>query len=94
VLAALAFVLERRRRRHLRLAREGTPVAGVAENVRRRGGVRVFDVKFKLKGREGSLRASERNPMRRNGDIVTVLSDPIDAGDAVLYQQCLYRARE
>ena len=93
-LAALAFVLERRRRRHYKLVREGTPVAGVVENVRRRWGVRAYDVTFKLKRREGSLHASERNPMRRNGDIVTVLSDPMDAGDAVLYQQCLYRARE
>ena len=88
--AYCAYLLEQRRRRHRRLASSGTPVAGVAENVRRRGGSRVYDVRFTTDGREGSLRATERNPMRRSGDVVTVLCD---GKEAELYSQCLYRAR-
>lgn len=91
-LAFLAYLLEGRRRRHLRLVKHGTPVAGVAENVRRRGGARVYDVRFRVNGREGSLRATERNPMRKNGDVVTVLCDTRGPEDAEIYQQCLYRA--
>jgi hypothetical protein len=89
--AFLAYLLESRRRRHSRLVRQGTPVAGVAENVRRRGGARVYDVRFRSGGREGKLRATERNPLRRDGDVVTVLCDA--QGDAELYLQCLYRAK-
>ena len=88
--AFLAYLLESRRRRHYRLVRQGTPVAGVAENVRRRGGARVYDVRFQVNGRQGKLRAAERNPMRRDGDLVTVL---YDGAEAELYHQCLYRAR-
>jgi hypothetical protein len=91
VLAFLAYLLESRRRRHRRLVRQGTPVAGVVENIRRRGGARAYDVLFQLNGRNGSLRATERNPLRKNGDVVTVLCDRT-AEDAEIYQQCLYRA--
>jgi hypothetical protein len=90
----LGFLLENRRRRHRRLARNGTPIAGVAENVRRRGGARAYDVKFKVKGRDGSLRTLERNRLRRNGDVLTVLYDAKGAGDALLYHQCMYQAIE
>ncbi len=90
VAAFLIYLLETRRLRHRRLVRQGTPVAGVAENVRRRGGARAFDVCYRADGRERKLRASERNPARRDGDAVTVLCD---AGEAELYSQCLYRAR-
>ena len=71
---------------------QGTPVVGVAENVRRRGGARVYDVRFKAGGREGKIKATERNPSRGDGDTVTVLCDP-DSDEAELYRQCLYRAK-
>ncbi|MEZ5362373.1 MAG: hypothetical protein R2748_08570 [Bryobacterales bacterium] len=91
-LVALAFVvylLESRRRRHHRLVERGTATAGVVEKVRRRGGARAYEVRFRVNGREGTLKATERNPLRRNGDVVTVLAD---GDDAEIYQQCLYRA--
>jgi hypothetical protein len=92
VLAFLLYLLESRRRRHLRLVRQGSPVPGVVENLKRRGGTRVYDVLFQVNGRNGMLRASERNRRRRNGDIVTVLCDR-GANDAEVYHQCLYRAQ-
>ena len=90
VAALLLYLLESRRRRHRRLVSRGEPFAGVAENVRRRGGARVFDVRYELGGRENTLAVTERNPMRREGDVVTVLCE---GGDAELYRQCLYRAK-
>ena len=92
VLAFFAYLLESRRRRHRRLVREGTAAPGVAENVRRRGGARVFQVRFRANGRDGLLKVTERNPMRRDGDVVTVLYDPQNPEEAELYGQCLYRA--
>ena len=91
-LAFVAYLLESRRRRHRRLVRRGTPAPGVAEKVRRRGGARVYQVRFRANGRDGVLKVTERNPMRRDGDIVTVLFDPQHPEEAELYQQCLYRA--
>ncbi|MCB1020283.1 MAG: hypothetical protein KDC27_10160 [Acidobacteria bacterium] len=88
-LAFVVFLLESRRRRHHRLVQRGAATAGIVEKVRRRGGARAYEVRFRANGREGTLKATERNPLRRNGDVLTVLTD---GDDAELYQQCLYRA--
>jgi Protein of unknown function (DUF3592) len=93
VLAAMLFVLDQQRRFHKRLVAYGKPVAGLVEGVRRRGANRVFAVRYKLHGQEGTLRGSERNPLRADGDAVTVLYLPERPERALLYRTSLYRAR-
>lgn len=93
-LGALLFVFEQQRRFHKRLVSRGKPAAGVVEGVRRRGGTRVFTVRYELYGQEGRLRGSERNPERADGDVVTVLYLPERPERTLLYGTSLYRARE
>ena len=93
LLAALLFVFEQQRRFHRKIVEQGKAVAGVVEAVRRRGSNRVFTVRFKLQGQERTLRGSERNPQRADGDVVTVLYLPERPERAVLYCTSLYRAR-
>jgi hypothetical protein len=92
-LAALVFGFDHQRRYHRRLVSQGTAVAGTVEGVRRRGANRVFTVRFQLHAHQGSLRGSERNPQRADGDLVTVLYLPERPERAVLYSATLYRAR-
>jgi hypothetical protein len=92
-LGALFFGFEHQRRYHKRLVSRGSPVKGIVEGVRRRGGSRVFTVRYQLHGRQGSLRGSERNPKRADGDAITVLHLPERPEQTTLYCTSLYRAR-
>jgi hypothetical protein len=93
VIAGLMLVfIDAQRRRHKRLVRSGLPVAGTVENLRRRGGSRTYQVRYRVGGGEHIVRASERNPSRRNKDQVTVLHDPGKPSDAVVYEGAFYKA--
>src|SRR5690606_23510813 len=71
------FLVASRLFRHWRLARSGRPVAGRVESVSRRGGAKKLRVRYESsQGRELSLNALERNPARKQGDIVTVMTGP------------------
>ena len=93
LLAAVVFVFDQQRRVHKGLVSRGKPVAGVVEGVRRRGGTRVYTVRYRLHAQEGRLRGSERNPHRADGDIVTVLYLPERPEKVLLYCTGLYRAK-
>jgi hypothetical protein len=93
LLGALVFVFDQQRRFHRRLVASGKPVAGVVENLRRRGATRVYMVRYKLHASEGRLRGSERNPERADGDTVTVLYLPERPEKVLLYCTSLYRAK-
>ncbi len=92
LLAAAGFT-EAQRRLHRRLVSTGAPVSGFVANVRRRGGVRSFLVNYDVVGQRRTLKASERNPNLRNGQLATVLHETAISGRAVLYRLALYRAR-
>ncbi len=92
IVVFFGWILETMRRRHRRLVRTGQAIPGTVENVRRRGARTAYSVRFKADGKEAVLKGSERGPRRSNGDTATVLVDPATPGDAVVYQQGLYRA--
>jgi hypothetical protein len=94
LLAALLVAFEQQRRFHKRVVAHGAAAAGVVEGVRRRGANRMFTVRYKLHGQEGTLRGSERNPARADGDVLTVLYLPERPERALLYRTSLYRARQ
>lgn len=87
----LIFV-DAQRRRHRRLVRTGLPLAGTVEGLRRRGGSRTYQVRYRVGGAEHTVRASERNPRRRENDQVTVLHDRDKPSDAVVYEGAFYKA--
>jgi hypothetical protein len=91
ILGGVAALADSQRRRHKQLAAHGTAVRGVVGALSRRGSRRVFSVTYSVHGEERTLRASERNPARQEGDIVTVLYLP-DKPYALLYCTSLYRA--
>ena len=92
LLAAAGFT-EAQRRLHRRLVSTGAPVSGFVAGVRRRGGVRSFVVNYDVAGERRTLKASERNPNLRNGQLATVLHETAVSGRAVVYRLALYRAR-
>lgn len=92
ILLAAAGFAEAQRRLHRRLVAQGTAVAGLTADVRRRGGVRSFLVDYDAGGKRHTVRARERNPTLRSGQPVTVLYDPSIATRAVVYRLALYRA--
>lgn len=93
VIAGLMLLfVDAQRRRHKRLVRTGLPLAGTVEGMRRRGGSRTYQARYRVSGGEHVVRASERNPSRRNNDQVTVLHDPGKPSDAVVYEGAFYKA--
>jgi hypothetical protein len=93
VIAVLMLIfVDAQRRRHKRLVRSGLPVAGTVEGLRRRGGSRIYQARYRVGGSDHVVRASERNPRRRNNDQVTVLHDPEKPADAVVYEGAFYKA--
>jgi hypothetical protein len=93
VIAALMLLfVDAQRRRHKRLVRSGLPVAGTVENLRRRGGSRTYQARYRVGGSDYVVRATERNPRRRNDDQVTVLHDAEKPSDAVVYEGAFYKA--
>jgi hypothetical protein len=91
-IAVLLIGFEQQRRFHRKLVSEGKAVAGVIESLRKRGGSRVFTVRFAVKGQERTLRGSERHLDRADGDVVTVLYLPDKPDRALIYSSSLYRA--
>lgn len=93
VIALLMLIfVDAQRRRHKRLVRSGLPVAGTVENLRRRGGSRTYQARYRVGGDNHVVRAAERNPSRRNNDQVTVLHDAEKPSDAVVYEGAFYKA--
>ena len=93
VIAALMLLfVDAQRRRHKRLVRSGLPVAGTVENLRRRGASRTYLARYRVGGSDYVVRATERNPRRRNNDQVTVLHDAEKPSDAVVYEGAFYKA--
>jgi hypothetical protein len=93
VIAGLMLLfMDAQRRRHKRLVRSGLPLAGTVEGLRRRGGSRSYQARYRVGGGDHVVRASERNPSRRNNDQVTVLHDPQQPSDAVVYEGAFYKA--
>ena len=92
ILLAAAGYAEAQRRLHRRLVVRGVAVPGFTASVRRRGGVRSFQVNFDIAGERRSIKASERNLHLRNGQSATVLYDPAAVGRAIVYRLALYRA--
>lgn len=93
VLAGLALIfVDAQRRRHKRLVRRGLTVAGTVDGMRRKGGSRSYQARYRVGGSDHLVRASERNPNRRNNDQVTVLHDPEKPSDAVVYEGAFYKA--
>ncbi|MBI1354458.1 MAG: hypothetical protein GC160_08930 [Acidobacteria bacterium] len=87
------FLLIARMLRHRRLARSGRAVAGMVEKVSRRGGSKSLRIRYSnSQGKEQTLTAFERNPARKTGDVVTVMTDR--AGEAEMYSLLLFRAVE
>ncbi len=91
VAALLLVYLDSQRRRQRRLVSTGLPVSGTVSDIRRRGASRSYHARYQVGGTEHTVRASERNPERRNGDQVTVLHDAEDPGDGIVYEAALYR---
>jgi len=93
VIAAFMLIfVDAQRRRHKRLVRSGLPVAGTVDGLRRRGGSRTYQARYRVGGSDHVVRAAERNPSRRNNDQVTVLHDPEKPSDAVVYEGAFYKA--
>ena len=93
VIAGLMLLfVDAQRRRHKRLVRYGLPIAGTVDGLRRRGGSRTYQAGYRVGGSDHLVRASERNPNRRNNDQVTVLHDPEKPSDAVVYEGAFYKA--
>lgn len=93
VIAALLLVyLDSQRRRHNRLVRTGLPVAAIVSNLRRRGATRSYQAEYRVGSNDYSIRVSERNPRRRAGNRVTVLHDPEQPSDAIVYVTAIYKA--
>jgi len=93
VIAGLMLIfVDVQRRRHKRLVRSGLPVAGTVDSLRRKGGSRTYHARYHVGASEHVVRASERNPSRRNNDQVTVLHDPEKPSDAVVYEGAFYKA--
>lgn len=93
LLAILGFLLDAQRRKHKRLVRSGKTVPGVVGKVTRRGGSRSYDVTYEAHGSQQRIRAVERNPERRNGDVVTVLYSSDRPSEAIVYRLALYQGR-
>lgn len=91
LLAVLGFLLDAQRRKHKRLVRSGKTVPGVVGKVTRRGGSRSYEVRYEAHGTEQRIRAVERNPERRNGDVVTVLYSSERPSEAIVYRLALYQ---
>lgn len=94
LLAVLGLLLDAQRRKHKRLVRGGRAVPGVVEKVKRRGGSRSYEAVYEAHGTEQRIRAVERNPERRNGDVVTVLYSSGRPAEAIVYGLALYRGRK
>ncbi len=92
VAALMLLFVDAQRRRHKRLVRTGLPVAGTVEALRRRGGSRTYQARYRVGGSDHVVRAAERNPSRRNNDQVTVLHDSEKPSDAVVYEGAFYKA--
>ena len=88
----MLLFMDAQRRRHKRLVRSGLPVAGTVEGLRRRGGSRTYQARYRVGGSDHVVRATERNPSRRNNDQVTVLHDPEKPSNAVVYEGAFYKA--
>lgn len=93
LLAIFGFLLDAQRRKHKRLVRNGKTVPGVVGKVTRRGGSRSYEVRYEAHGTEQRMRAIERNPERRNGDVVTVLYSSDRPSEAIVYRLALYQGR-
>jgi hypothetical protein len=93
LLAILGFLLDAQRRKHKRLVRSGKTVPGVVGKVARRGGSRSYEVRYEAHGAEQRMSAVERNPDRRNGDVVTVLYSSERPSEAIVYRLALYQGR-
>ena len=91
LLAALLF-LDRRRRLHRRLVREGKPVPGVVRSSQRRGRTRSYEIEFEVQGQKRTLKAVERSRRELGQGPATILYDPRDPVRAILYSASLYRA--
>lgn len=95
VIAVLMLLfVDAQRRRHKRLVRTGLPVSGTVEKLRRRGASRTYQARYRVGANNLVVRATERNPNRRNNDRVTVLHDVEKPSDAVVYEGAFYRAVE
>lgn len=94
VASLLLLFLDNRRRRQKRLVSTGLPVSAAVSDLRRRGASRNYKVRYRVGSSDYTVNASERNPQRRNGDRVTVLHDPQQPSDAVVYEAALYRAKK
>jgi hypothetical protein len=92
-LAILGFLLDAQRRKHKRLVRSGKTVPGVVGKVTRRDGSRSYEVRYEAHGAEQRMSAVERNPDRRNGDVVTVLCSSERPSEAIVYRLALYQGR-
>lgn len=93
VIAALLLVyLDSQRRRHNRLVRTGLPVSAIVANLTRRGATRSYRAEYRVGSTDYSIRVSERNPSRRAGNRVTVLHDPEQPSDAIVYAAAIYKA--
>jgi len=93
LLGILGVMLDVQRRKHKRLVRSGKTVPGVVGKVTRRGGSRSYEVRYEAHGTEQRIRAVERNPERRNGDVVTVLYSSERPSEAIVYRLALYQGR-
>ncbi len=92
LLAAFAIgLLEMQRRKHKRLTSRGAAVEGKVAGLVRRGVNRVYTAEYRAGGKSLSVRATERNPARREGDAVTVLYNPNDPTEAIVYVAAMYR---
>lgn len=93
--AFLLFLLGAKMLRHRNLARSGKAVAGYVESVVRRGGGKKLEVRYEtVNGREITIKPLERNALRKQGDVVTVLYLPGNPEDGEMYSLCLFRAVE
>ncbi len=91
----LLYLLMARMWRHRRLARSGVAVPGHVESLVRRGGAKKLRVRYEtVNGREIYIQPLERNPLRKQGDVVTVLYPPGEPEDGELYKLCLFQAVE
>lgn len=95
VAAFLLLLLGSKMYRHRRLARSGRAVAGYVEGLTRRGGAKKLRVRYEtVNGREIYISPLERNPLRKQGDVVTVLYWQGEPKNGELYNLCLFRAVE
>lgn len=93
--AFLLFLLVAKMLRHRKLARSGRAVAGHVESLVRRGGAKKLRVRYQtINGREIYIHPLERNALRKQGDLVTVLYDSKVPEDGELYSLLLFRAAE